>query len=376
MAETLKRVMEGTHRAVPPEETWARIAPLLSRMGITRIADITGLDTIGIPVFQSIRPNSRTLSVSQGKGITPELARVSAAMEAIEFWHAEETQPLLLSATVEEMYPRLHYSVLDLARPVRSLLSQHTRLQWVEAKSLDKPGSTWLPWSYVHLDFTDPARWRPPILSASSIGLASGNTRDEALLHGLYESLERHAKAQLGRQRSGTELDLATVGGISAELLDRFSVADVKVRVHDATAEAGLPCYEVLIWSPDLPVRFVGWGCHRYADVALSRALTEAAQSRLMMIAGTRDDVSSDSYDWVVSRPRLNSPFRPSTPGKSFPNAQCRNTGIEEDLEFAVNIAAEKANGSVFWVDLTSPDFGIPVVKVVTPGLAVPKEYR
>src|SRR4051812_28921774 len=59
----------GTHRAVPPAETVARLPPHLSRLGITRVADITGLDRIGIPVFQGIRPLSRAIVVSQGKGL-------------------------------------------------------------------------------------------------------------------------------------------------------------------------------------------------------------------------------------------------------------------------------------------------------------------
>ncbi len=74
---------------MPPEVTWERIRPILRTLGITRVADVTGLDDVGIPVHQAIRPASHTLSVSQGKGVTHELARVSAAMEMIELAHAE-----------------------------------------------------------------------------------------------------------------------------------------------------------------------------------------------------------------------------------------------------------------------------------------------
>jgi ribosomal protein S12 methylthiotransferase accessory factor len=68
----------GCHRAVAPHETLARLRPLLAGMGITRVADITGLDRIGIPVFVACRPNSRSLAVSQGKGLDADAARVSA----------------------------------------------------------------------------------------------------------------------------------------------------------------------------------------------------------------------------------------------------------------------------------------------------------
>jgi YcaO-like protein with predicted kinase domain len=65
----------GTHRLVPPAETLARLRPLLPKLGITRVANVTGLDTIGIPVAMAVRPNSRSLSVSQGKGLDLDAAR-------------------------------------------------------------------------------------------------------------------------------------------------------------------------------------------------------------------------------------------------------------------------------------------------------------
>ena len=79
----------GTVREIAAEETFARIKPALSNFGITRVANITGLDTIGIPVWTVVRPLGRSLSVSQGKGVTHELAVVSGIMESIEVFHAE-----------------------------------------------------------------------------------------------------------------------------------------------------------------------------------------------------------------------------------------------------------------------------------------------
>lgn len=48
--------------------TVARLRPLQAAMGITRLADVTGLDRIGVPVFAAIQPNARSVAVSQGKG--------------------------------------------------------------------------------------------------------------------------------------------------------------------------------------------------------------------------------------------------------------------------------------------------------------------
>src|SRR5437660_404615 len=85
-----KRFRQGTHRTTAPGETLARARPYAARMGITRLGNITGLDHIGIPVAVAVRPNSRSVSVSQGKGLELPQAMASALMEACEGFHAEE----------------------------------------------------------------------------------------------------------------------------------------------------------------------------------------------------------------------------------------------------------------------------------------------
>ena len=54
-----KLYREGTHRIVSPEGTLARMKPLAERMGITRLAVLTGLDRIGIPVAAAVRHSGR-----------------------------------------------------------------------------------------------------------------------------------------------------------------------------------------------------------------------------------------------------------------------------------------------------------------------------
>src|ERR1700726_4554412 len=88
-----KRFRRGTHRTADPGETLARVRPHAARMGITRLGNITGLDRIGIPVAVAVRPNSRSVSVAQGKGLELPQAMASALMEACEGYHAEEIGP-------------------------------------------------------------------------------------------------------------------------------------------------------------------------------------------------------------------------------------------------------------------------------------------
>ena len=84
----------GTHRLLPPEETLAQITPYLKDCGITRCADVSGLDSdLGVPTYCAIRPDGLVLQTSNGKGLTPISAQVSALMEAIELYHAENPEP-------------------------------------------------------------------------------------------------------------------------------------------------------------------------------------------------------------------------------------------------------------------------------------------
>src|ERR1043165_6629990 len=83
------QLRDGTHRASTLDATWRRFSPLAKRAGITRIADITGLDTLGIPVFTAIRPMGTSLSTQQGKGVTVDAGRLSALMESLETYSAE-----------------------------------------------------------------------------------------------------------------------------------------------------------------------------------------------------------------------------------------------------------------------------------------------
>lgn len=365
-----KLVTRGTHRAVTAEDTWQWIKPKLAGAGITRVADITGLDDIGIPVFQAIRPNARTLSVSQGKGITSDLARVSAAMEAIEFWHAEEMNAPSVSATVGEMSACLPYAVTDLPARSRNLIAETTRLQWIKATVIGGDDEVWVPRDFVHLDQSR-LEWACPLFYTTSNGLASGNIRDEALLHGMYEILERQAVADAADDGHGRKVDLSTVTGDCAALLERFAAAEVSVRVRDLGDAIGLACYSALIWSRSLPLRCAGYGCHLDADVALSRALTEAAQSRLSLIAGSRDDIADEPYSWVTSRAVLSDPFADDRPDVAFSQTHDAADDFDTDVETVARLLGKRATGPAVWVDLTRREVGIPVVKVIAPGLDI-----
>ncbi|MGI5438631.1 YcaO-like family protein [Streptomyces shenzhenensis] len=355
----------GTHRAVAPEETWQRILPQLPRYGVTRVADVTGLDDIGIPVFQAVRPASRTVCVSQGKGLTAAAARVSAAMEAIELWHAENLPaPTTVRSTAERDLP-YRLDRLDLAEG--SLVHDGLPLPWLEGEGLLTGAPIPVPEAAVRLDHTYRAEWAPPLFRTTSNGLASGNTVAEATAHALGELCERDSLARL-RTRPRADwyrLDLDSVDDLDCRhLLELYAAAQVSVDVVDVDRHPA--CFEARIRSEAHPVTYTGAGCHLDAAIALSRALTEAAQSRLTAITGARDDLPPLLYRPADGRPRTAEDLGTDT--LEWWKAPAGGD-FDGDVRTLAEIIADRTGTEPVRVVLPSPT-AIPVVKVIAPGLA------
>ncbi|WP_432252325.1 YcaO-like family protein [Streptomyces sp. HNM1019] len=299
----------GTHRVRVPEETEAALLPLLGEYGITRLADVTGLDTLGIPVVMSVRPLATTLSVSQGKGASKLLARLSAAMEAIELWHAENAVPPPTLSGVAASGLRLPYDVTELRWPAGSLICEHTRLDWIDAQLLPSGQTVPVPRGAVVLGEM-PDSWQVPGLTNTSNGLASGNTLAEATVHALYEVIERDSvtvEAAMPVQERRC-IDPASVDDEHcADLISRISSAGGFLELEDIPGRTHVPCMSARLWHEDLASSVMhGTGAHGDPAVALSRAITEAAQSRLTQISGARDDIASARYrPGHFSRPEL-----------------------------------------------------------------------
>jgi YcaO-like protein with predicted kinase domain len=381
---TPKVVRAGTHRAETLESTVERLKRLAPVMGITRVANVTGLDAIGIPVVMVCRPNSRSVAVSQGKGVDLMSARASGLMEAAELYHAETiTLPLRL-ATYEEL--RYKHNVVDpemLARTSDSGFHPYLRLLWAEGRDLFSENAVLLPYETVHTDFTIPQPNGHGHFNASSNGLASGNHLLEAITHGLCEIVERDATALwklLGQDRfKRGRLELASVDDPTCQsLLEKFFDAKVSVAVWDVTADIRLPVFACFVLPEQesglehAPTVAGGFGCHPARAVALARALTEAAQSRLTLISGSRDDFGSEAYDPDLDDPLLDAIRSRTAPcaGRRFRDiSNWDGETLESDLEWELARIKEAGLEQVVVVNLSKEEFGISVVRVVIPGL-------
>lgn len=376
----------GTRRACSPAQTLHRIHPLLDRFGITRVADITGLDRIGIPVAVAIRPASRSLVVSQGKGATLVDAKVSAIMESIELHHAERPAVAVRIASRSDLR-REGLATLDCASMPRihsSGFDETAALCWVRGVDLMGDSPCWAPYGYVDID-DSVTSWPTPLgIPVNSNGLASGNVRDEAVLHALCELIERDAIAlwhlcgdQARRERA---IDLATIDDFHCRaLLARYDAAGLDVHVFDLASDIALPVFKVVIREREGGERDVysaaGSGCHRWRGIALSRALTEAAQCRLTHIAGAREDLNHDDYAETSARleqlgafvdlsREARRSFRAGSPPDPDPSESIAKT-LASTLRALRNVGI----GQAVAVDLAPEDLGLHVVRVLVPGL-------
>ncbi|MET8699148.1 YcaO-like family protein [Kitasatospora sp. NPDC004723] len=375
-----KTYFAGTHRTRHPADTWQAIKPLLDSYGITRVADVTGLDTLGIPVTMAVRPLARTLSVAQGKGVTLDGARVSGAMEAIEAWHGEHALPAPAVRRAPARGLVLPYPVAALEQHPGSLLTDRTVLDWIPARSALDGTPALVPATCVQLGREAHTDWRMHLPSASTNGLASGNTRAEAVTHALYEVIERDVVSDLtdrSNTRQASRIDPASITEPHCRrLLDLLDAACAWVELWHLPNRYGLPVMACYLWREDQPVTLVsGTGAHLDPAVALSRAITEAAQSRLTQITGSREDIPA-----AVHRPGRThrGPTTPDRAGEPWDETVCeyRSAAPEHDHEEAqllAGIVVGVARAEPMVVDLTWGPYArseFSVVKVVAPGLS------
>ncbi|MCX4546548.1 YcaO-like family protein [Streptomyces sp. NBC_01565] len=362
--------LPGTVRARTPEETWQAVAGCLGKFGITRIADLTGLDCVGLPVWTAIRPASKTLSTSQGKGATPLMAKLSAVMEAIELWHVEQPLPVAAYGPAAEVAPDCPVTELPLTAgyPERAL----TRMvwEWTAGTGLVSGAKVLLPVDLVRRR-VQRRPWTPDVLRTTSTGLACGNTRDEALLHSLFEVVERDVLHRDG-QTSGLLRTLIAPDSVDdphgREVIEHLAAAGMALEIALVDGPYGLPVCVAYLWSEDYPVVFAGGGCHSNPAIALTRAVTEAAQSRLAAIAGTRDDLPSDpgSFDTPPFRPAKTTGLAP------WPQATGHFTpaggGFAEQAGDVARRITRVTGHEPVALDLSAPDVPVHAVQVLCPG--------
>jgi putative methanogenesis marker protein 1 len=377
--------IEGTQRVYEESTTLENTKDQIKKIGVTRIADITNLDRIGIPIFSVIRPSAAkgAISIYSGKGSTEQRARISAIMEGFERCLAERqglntniVSAISAPALVESYSKaRENFSVLD---PKSLLLPQpydpQLLLEWVGAYDLLNGEEIFVSANAVYHPYDAPGRCQKLFLSNTN-GLASGNVIEEAILHGLLEVIERDAisTAQFTRNL-GKEIVLTEADGYLYELAGKFKEAEIELKVWLVPSDTGIPTViavtdDVKLKDPALLV--MGAGSHLKPEIAVARAITEAAQSRVVQIQGAREDTDREGFIRSVGYDRLK-----RLNGFWFEEGEKISISEVQDMSGkspAENIALilEKLRRfaeRVLVVDLSREEVAVPVVRVIIPG--------
>ncbi|WP_051969766.1 YcaO-like family protein [Kitasatospora azatica] len=269
--------------------------------GVSRVADITGLDRLGIPVFNTYRTTAApgNLTVTCGKGRTRKAALASALMEAHERFCGEQQGrhgPVLTVAQARDRFAEV-LDPRDLVLDTRTRWEPDAPLEWVPTRDLVSGAVVQVPADAV---FSPYEAHGARLFANHSDGLASGNCLAEAVLHALYELVERDGRSFGEVLRLGHQVALDSLPPDLRQLGRTFEEAGVSVSLFAFRSSLEITSFfalgdDRLAENPMLVN--AGAGCHLDPLVGVSRALTELAQSRLSVISGAREDFSTRYRD-------------------------------------------------------------------------------
>ncbi|MGC2573683.1 MAG: YcaO-like family protein [Candidatus Nitrosopolaris sp.] len=411
-------------RVISVEETLTQIIPICKKIGVTRISDITYLDHLYIPNYTAVLPGTEDLFwVYSGKGLTKAHAKTSALMESIERYCS-------LASTYSGNFIQGTYS--ELSKSYNKVLHPDEVVEPVERKYNDRDSIVDFLMGYdllTHERVLVPAELvfcsyiaKPPathmFLYSHTNGLASGNVLEEAICQALSEVIERDAvsiadlcascipftilekitksltEAYKDKVSQFTqdkfvddpsifpEVDISEITNefVPLKLLTkRFTNAGIPLLIKNITQkDIGIPTFVAssIEWvSKDYGYFARGYGTHPDARIALIRAITEVSQTRAVTIQGARDDMKKIQYKENEEIYKRKWEFMPAFSGKNNNKTNFRQIDtyvkkdILEDIELILNNLKQAGVKRAVVVELTNPSIGIPVVRVIVPGL-------
>ncbi|MCA1407962.1 YcaO-like family protein [Ensifer sp. IC3342] len=356
------------------ERCLGAILPLCRRAQITRLGDLTGLDRIGLPVMQAVRPAALSEVTSLGRGLSKAEATVGALMESLERYYAESIpaeQVFLATADELEIGDDLFENLLV---PERRGNWRERTIAWIEGIDVVSGSTHPVPLELVHTCYSDPPPAHDGVFLRTTTGLACHTSGCGAFLHGLLECLERDAIARafathgfFDRMRIapsglGDAVDhiLAVAGarGIAFGLWLAPSPAKVPV-VWCQTIETGPG-------EPILALPTEGYAAGPSLEASAASSMLEALSARAGAISGARDDQTRDHYRWstdaIVARARalILDETLASTAGPSV---------VIPDLGSLLDRVTSAGLGPILAVPVgTDSETGVHCVRTILPG--------
>ncbi|MBS7257882.1 MAG: YcaO-related McrA-glycine thioamidation protein [Methanobrevibacter sp.] len=365
-----------------PEKTIENNEDKLITAGITRIADITDLDRIGLPVFTAIRPTAEdgAISIYSGKGITKDHAKASAMMEGFERYSAEkqENDETIIS-TVDEISTKGEYidpKTLNLPQKYEKEDISQIPLEWNLATDIISNKDYYVPSNAVFHPYTHDNDIQS-FFKSNTNGLASGNILEEAILHGMFEVIERDAWSIFElTHKNYSQINLDTIESeLINNTIEKFESNGIKIKLMDFTADIKVPTIAASAddtVTKDAGLLTLGMGTHLDPEIAVLRALTEVAQSRATQINGAREDTVRADFAREAGYERMKRInkyyFRQEEDQVDFRDIENKSTtSINEDIEIVKNELIANDIKHILYTDLTRPELDISVVRVIIP---------
>ena len=411
----LKALPDGSSRAMTAEETLDRYRHIVSsRTGVVEY--LTEVDPSDNPIHvvesgtnhATVRQGEGNQGFRQragGKGTTRAQAQAGALAEAIERFSAVYTgeQPVLRSSLAELadsaidprtmlLFSEKQYehrqsmnSSTDAHRFIPERFDPEQELDFAPGWSISRQERRWVPAPLVYYGYSLEAgvRWG----AADSNGNASGTSMADAIEQGFYELVERDSVALWWYNRvSRPGIDLESVADVEKDpyalrLRDYYrDELDRDIALLDVTSDTGVPAVVAVSRARSgRPRVMLGFGSHYRPTVAVNRAITELNQFLRMSHSLDRTEGAGDSTvaKWwrledltgheYLEPTHLTSIEQLPIPEVFVPGSDGLVDGRE--IVRACDAAAQLIGSELVVVNLTQPDVGMPVVKVIVPGL-------
>jgi thioglycine synthase len=419
-------------RVISLDSTLAKIIPICKDIGVTRISDITYMDKLYIPNFSAILPNTEdSIWVYSGKGITKQHAKASALMESIERYCSLPItySKNFIHGTYSEL-SKIYKKVLhpnEVVEPVEPIYNdKESIIDYVLGFDLLKNEEVLVPAQLVFSKFSAKSPSINIFPYSHTNGLASGNVLEEAICHALCEVIERDAVSiadlcsssipysileniikslknanygsyllkQIPEDKFVDDSNIypdVNISEIVNEfeplkfLVRKFTDADISLLIKDiAQKDIGIPTFVAssIEWvTNDYGYFAKGYGTHPDSRIALIRAITELSQTRAVNIQGARDDLKKIQYrenDEIYKRKwQFISSSSIHTNNNNNNNNNIAFSEIKtyvkkdilEDIKLLLNRLKKAGLKRAIVVNLTNPNIGIPVVRIIVPGL-------
>jgi ribosomal protein S12 methylthiotransferase accessory factor len=372
---------KGTHRVIAPEKTIEFNESKLKAIGVTRIADITDLDRIGLPVYTAIRPTAEdgAISIYGGKGITKDHAKASAIMEAFERYSAERHDAdETVIATMDEIEgDYINPQSLNLPKDFRKDNLNSMELEWSRVADIITGKDYYVPSNAVFHPYNYPLS----LFKSNTNGLASGNILEEAILHGIFEVVERDAWSIFElTHKNYAQIDIESIeSDVINEALDKFASNGISIKLMDFTADVKIPTIAASAddtITKDAGLLTLGMGTHLDPEVAILRALTEVAQSRATQINGAREDTVRADFAREAGYERMKRInryyFKEEDEKIDLSSIENRSTtSIAQDLEIVKEELISNDIKHILYYDLTRSEVDVSVVRVIIPEMEI-----